>query len=73
MVLRILSLEFNDCSEETRPMGRRILFGLVGPLGGCGVFPFIKSFGDGSGVSQSETINQTILIILSFLILTYPQ
>jgi hypothetical protein len=51
----ILSFEFNDCSEETRPIGRRILFGLTGPLGGCGVLLFINSFDGVSGVSQSET------------------
>lgn len=53
--LRILSFEFNDCSEETRPIGRRILLGLFGPLGGCGVLLLITSFGIGSGVSQSDT------------------
>jgi hypothetical protein len=51
----ILSIEFNDCSDETRPIGRRILFGFIGPLGGCGVLLFIVSFDGGSGVSQSET------------------
>jgi hypothetical protein len=36
-------------------MGRRILFGLIGPLGGCGVLLFTVSFDGVSGVSQSET------------------
>jgi hypothetical protein len=54
----ILSIEFNDCSEETRAIGRRILFGLVGPLGGCGVLLVIDSFDVISGVSPSETIEK---------------
>ncbi len=53
--LSIRSLEFINCSEETRAMGRRILFGRIGPLGGCGVLLFIDSFDGVSGVSQSET------------------
>jgi hypothetical protein len=51
----VLSFEFNDCSEETRAIGRRILFGLIGAVGGCGVLLFIGSFDGVSGVSQSET------------------
>jgi hypothetical protein len=69
----VLSIEFNDCSEETRPSGRRILFGLIGPLGGCGALPFGNSFDGVSGVSQSETKEQNEFSIFSFKFLIIYQ
>jgi hypothetical protein len=51
----VLSMEFSDCSEETRGKGRRPFTGLLEPLGGCGAVLKTNSFDVVSGVSQSDT------------------
>jgi hypothetical protein len=47
-----------------------MLFGLVGPLGGCGVLLFVGSL---SGVSQSETIETKKKLINYLFSFIYQQ
>ncbi len=64
----ILSVKLDDCSEEIRIGWRRILFGFVELLGGCGILLFNTL----SIVSLSEAKQKTNdSICIQFLI--YPQ